>query len=50
MNQKCPVQVGPVLTCCHGDPNVRGEGGEWPSGVCLSVYVCAFVYVAIKRH
>lgn len=40
-NQKCLVQVGPVLTCCHGDPNVRGEGGGvWPSGVCLSVCFC----------
>lgn len=46
VNHKCPVQVGPVLTCCHGDTNVRGEGGEWPSGVCLSVYVCTFVYVS----
>lgn len=44
MNQKCPVQVGPVLTCCHWDPNVRGEGGgEWPSGVCLSVYLLLFM-------
>lgn len=25
-----PVQVGPVLTCCHWDP--REGGGEWPSG------------------
>lgn len=37
VNQKCPVQVGPVLTCCHMEPNVRGEGG---SGHLVCVCVC----------
>lgn len=44
MNQRCPIQVGPVLTCCHWDPNVRDGGwGEWPSGVRLSV--CQFLFI-----
>lgn len=26
VTQKCPVQVGPVLTSCHWDAHARGEG------------------------
>lgn len=48
MNQKCPVQVGPVLTCCHRDPNVKGEGGVAIWCAFVSVYVCVLLFMCQK--
>lgn len=49
VNQKCPVQVGPVLTFCHGDHYVKGEGGVsiWCVFVNCTVCVRALVYRVI---
>lgn len=48
VNQKCPIQVGPVLTCCHWDPH--GRSGMGVGGVGVAIWyvfvISTFVYVA----
>lgn len=48
MNQKCPVQVGPVLTCCHRDSNVKGEGGVAIWCAFVTVYMCVLLFMCQK--
>lgn len=48
VNQKCPIQVGPVLTCCHWDPHGRSGMGVGGAGMTIwyvFVSISTFVYV-----